>query len=106
MSEPSSGWEPAERSEVAPVRAPSAVRYRFRYLPGVVGEADRVVHQALSTDGALVFSLCRRRFPSAKVEIIDRTGMPCMQCAAHAAAAATSEALEAANQRQIVGRDG
>lgn len=68
----------------------STANYRFRYVPGVVGESKRVVHQAVFTDGASVWSLCRQEFAVADVEQVGRCGMPCMACTAHAAVAATN----------------
>lgn len=76
----------------------SLANYRFRYVPGVVGESKRVVHQAVFTDGASVWSLCRNKFGIAEVEEVGRWGMPCMQCTARAAAAATKPALNGGSQ--------
>ncbi|WP_338602669.1 hypothetical protein [Saccharopolyspora sp. SCSIO 74807] len=76
----------------------SLADYRFRYVPGVVGESKRVVHQAVFTDGPSVWSLCRNKFDIVEVEEVGRCGMPCMQCAARAAAAATKPVLNAGPQ--------
>lgn len=70
----------------------TTVTYRFRYRQGVVGESKRVVHQAVFTDDASVWSLCRREFAVGEVEQVERCGMPCVACAGHAAAAATNRA--------------
>ncbi|GAB2658367.1 hypothetical protein GCM10027271_16290 [Saccharopolyspora gloriosae] len=55
------------------------VRVRFR--PGVVGEAARVVHQAVVLPTGACFSLCEAVIGESEAEFLDGVGgMPCMVC--------------------------
>ncbi|WP_338600174.1 hypothetical protein [Saccharopolyspora sp. SCSIO 74807] len=54
---------------------------RVRYRSGVVGEAKRVVHIAMSLPGGDFLGLCELRLAGADAELIsDLLGMPCMAC--------------------------
>ena len=54
---------------------------RVRLRAGVVGEAKRVVHIAMSLPGGGYVALCEVRLAGADAELIsDLLGMPCMVC--------------------------
>lgn len=81
-------FEEHRSTDARPENTFQPVSYRFRYLRGVVGESQRVVHLAVFADEDSVWSLCHREFGLGDVEQVERCGMPCLPCTGRAATAA------------------
>lgn len=61
---------------------------KVRYRGEVAGEPKRVVHTA-DAAGSTAQTLCGMELSVADIDVVELGGMPCMQCTAKAALAAT-----------------